>query len=178
MLLGLSLGWAFGARPRIEAAGYLPLELSRAIPPILVFPVLLVAFDYADGAYEATIAFGCAPIVALSVATALRRSGGTRFEVLEVFGATAATTRWARVLDLLPSLLLAARVALSLSLVIAVVTEMVFAPRSGLGLGAYAKDAEMTFDTPGVYASMLLIGGAGLALNVALSAVARRFDAR
>jgi len=153
------------------------LELARAIPPILVFPLFLVSFDYSRGAYVSTIAFGAAPVVAVSVASAMRRSGGVRHELLQVFGATRLRRMMAHAMDLLPSLVLAARLALSLSLVIAVVTEMVFAPRSGFALGAYAKDAEMTFDTPAVYAAMLMIGGVGLALNAALAALGRRLGA-
>jgi len=174
MVLGVSAGWLLGRARTVRRLSSGVLELVRAIPPILVFPLFLVHFDYTRSAYQATIAFGAAPIVALSVASAMRRSGGVRHELLQVFGASAAARHLARVMDLLPSLVLSARIALSLSLVIAVVTEMVFAPRSGFALGAYAKDAEMTFDTPAVYASMLLVGAIGLVLNALLALLGRR----
>jgi len=174
MGLGVAIGLLAGRGPSLERASAPTLELARAIPPIMVFPLFLVYFNYADAAYVGTIAFGCAPVVALTLARARRRLGGTSFELLEVFGASRSARGFAVAMELSPSVLLASRLALSLSLVIAIVTEMVFAPRSGLALGAYAKDAEMSFDTPAFYAAMLLVGGLGFALNAGLAWLERR----
>ncbi len=176
MLLGVSSGLLVGRAEGLRRASAPLVEFARAVPPIMVFPLFLVYFNYADRAYVGTIAFGCAPVVAITLSRARRRLGGVSFELLEVFGASRLARSLAVLMELSPSLLLAARVALSLSLVIAVVTEMVFAPRSGLALGAYAKDAEMAFDTPAFYAAMLWIGGLGFALNALLAALEHRLS--
>lgn len=172
--LGVSGGVVVGAlRRRLLGADAL-VEFARAIPPILVFPLFLVAFDYNDGAYVSTIAFGACPVVVTTVARGVEGVARAPFEALKVFDAGPAVRAAAAVLEVLPSCVLGARLALSLSLVVAVVTEMVFTPRSGIALGSLAKDAQMSFDTPVLYAAIAVIGATGFVADRALRAAERR----
>lgn len=43
------------------------LDFIRSIPPILVFPLFLIIFNYGDLAYIFTIFFGCFPIFILTL---------------------------------------------------------------------------------------------------------------
>lgn len=141
-------------------------EFARAVPPIMVFPVFLVAFNYGERAYIWTIVYGCFPIVLLTVARGVQRISKDKREILRIHNVHPTIQIFAIVMETLPSCFLGARLSLSVSLIVAVVTEMVFSPRSGLALGALAKDAEMSFETPLFYAAITIIGAFGYFANM------------
>jgi len=172
--LGVLGGVGVGARRFLHRGSEPVVDFARAIPPIMVFPLFLVAFNYGDSAYVGTIAFGCVPVVMLTVGRAMSHVSPAKMEVLQVFGAPRRVRAFAAVMEVVPSCFLGARIALSLSLVIAVVTEMVFTPRSGLALGSLAKDAQMSFDTPVVYAALLIVGVFGFAANALMRVLEAR----
>lgn len=174
LAVGVPLGVAVGALRRWLLGADGLVEFLRAVPPILVFPLFLVAFDYGDGAYVSTIAFGCAPVVVVTVARAVEGIARAPFEVLQVSAAGRPVRALAWALALLPAAVLSARLALGLALVVSVVTEMVFTPRSGVALGALAKDAQMSFATPVLYAAIVVVGAFGFAANRALRALEHR----
>lgn len=177
LAFGVVGGVAVGALRRRLLGTDALVEFARAIPPILVFPLLLVAFDYGDGAYVSTIAFGACPVVVTTVARAVERISRDKLDVLRVFDVGPAVRAAAAVMEVIPGCILGARLALSLSIVVSVVTEMVFTPRSGVALGSMAKDAQMSFDTPTLYAAIVVIGAAGFAADRCLRAVERRLGA-
>lgn len=168
-LFGIGIGLGAG----ILAGGVLwvflvtePLvEFARAVPPILAFPLLLVAFNYSEQSYIWTIAFGCSPVMMLTVARGSLGISKTRMELLRVYDVGVGHRLLARVMEILPSVFLGARLSLAIALIVAVVTEMVFTPRSGWALGALARDAEIDFDTPLFYASVLSVGIFGYLSN-------------
>jgi len=171
VLAGLLIGAAFGVRTVLYDAAEPLVELARAIPPIMVFPLLLVAFNYGGPSYVWTIVFGCLPVMILTVARGTRRISRAKMELLAVFETTRGVRALAATLEVLPSAVLGARITLSIALVVSVVTEMVFTPRSGLALGALAKEAEISFNTPLFYAALVLLGTFGYVANIALRAV-------
>lgn len=174
LLVGMGCGVALGARAWAYVLGEPLFELARAVPPILAFPLLLVAFDFGEPAYVGTIVLGCVPIVAITVARGRLGASRERSELLAVFGVPRSVRALTAIMEVMPSCFLAARLALSTSLVIAVVTEMVFTPRSGIALGALAKEAQMSFETDVYFAVVVVVGLFGYAANVALRAVERR----
>lgn len=173
---GIGLGVLLGRSVPLLAASEPVVEFARAVPPVMAFPLFLVTFDFGEPAYVATIVFGCLPVMILTVAHGARGMSRDKHELLAVFAVPRATRLLATVMESLPSCVLGARITLALSLVIGVVTEMVFAPRSGLALGAFAKDAEISFDTPSFWAAIVLIGTVGWAANGALRALERRLQ--
>jgi len=65
------------------------------------------------------------------------------------------------------------RITLSLSLIIIVVSEMFIGTRSGLGMRIY--DYHLMFRSAEMYASILVVGLMGYALNKAIELAERRF---
>lgn len=174
VLAGAALGVVLGLRRRLHRGSEPLLELARAVPPVLIFPLLLVTFSFGDPAYVGTIVYGCLPVMILTVAREVGRAPRASAEILVVFGASRLRRGLAAALEVVPACFLGARITLSMSLVIAIVTEMVFAPRSGLALGALAKHAEISFDTPRFWAAVVLVGGFGFGANAGLRALGRR----
>jgi ABC-type nitrate/sulfonate/bicarbonate transport system permease component len=176
LFLGIALGVVLGTRKTSYSASEPVFEFARAIPPILAFPLLLVAFDYGEPAYVWTIVFGGLPIMVLAVARGSQAVDVERLEFLRLHQPSRLVRTVARAMEIVPAAFLGARLTFSISLVVAVVAEMVFTPRSGFGIGALARDAEISFDTPTFYACVLLVGAYGFACNLLLKAAERRFS--
>lgn len=172
---GIALGVVLGRIAALYSGSEPIVEFVRAIPPILVFPLFLVAFNYEEGAYVWTIVFGCVPVMLLTVAYAAMNIPRQKLEILAVFGAKRAIRFFATAMEIVPGIFLGARLTFSLALVIAVVTDMVFTPRSGWAIGALARDSEMNFDTPTYYTCMLLVGCVGYFGNLFLKKIEQKF---
>jgi NitT/TauT family transport system permease protein len=170
IIIGALLGLASAAYDAVEPV----VEFFRSIPPIMLFPLFLVAFNYGEEAYVSTIAFGCVPLIALTVARGFQQTSIVRLELLKVFRVPRKVRTLAQFMEVLPSCVLAARLAFSISIIVAVVSEMVFTPRNGTALGSLAKNAEIAFHTPVFIAAMLTIGLFGYGGNLTIRKIEER----
>jgi ABC-type nitrate/sulfonate/bicarbonate transport system permease component len=168
VVFGLVIGTVLSASPSFYHVTEPLLEFIRAIPPIMIFPLLLVAFNFSDQAYVWTIVLGCLPVMVLAVARGSLAIVQERVELLSVFHVHWVVRSFARMMEVMPSLVLGARLAFSLSLIITVVMEMIFTPRHGHALGALAKDSEITFNTPTFFSCVVVLGACGYIVNLAL----------
>jgi ABC-type nitrate/sulfonate/bicarbonate transport system permease component len=163
--LGSLAGLLMGMNSIIYRAWEPVVEFARAIPPIMAFPLLLVACDFGPTAYVWTIAIGCLPIMMLSVSRGIQHMDHSRLDLLAMHGASRQLRIAISVIEIMPATLFGARLTFSISLIVAIVTEMVFSPRSGFALGALAKDSQISFDTPTFYACILILGIYGYSAN-------------
>lgn len=173
---GILLGVFIGGIYKLYTSTEVISEFIRAIPPILAFPLLLVAFDYGEKAYVWTIAFGCFPVMLLTVAKGVITIPRSRIDVLKVFNVRPSVSIFTKAMEIMPSVFLGARLTLTIAVTIAVVTEMVFTPRNGLSLGALARDSEIDFNTPMFYTCLLAIGVFGYSANLLLRKLEERFE--
>jgi NitT/TauT family transport system permease protein len=168
IILGSLIGALFGfVKPLLESFRGV-FEFVRAIPPILAFPLMLVSFNYETSAYVYTIVFGCVPIMFLTVTQAILSISKDSIDILRISGVKKKKIVFARMIESFPGIIIGARLSFSFALIIAVVTEMVLTHRSGLGLGSFARDAEMSFDTPSFYAVLIILGFIGFIGNYIL----------
>lgn len=171
LIIGVFLGLLLGFIKPIFKSFEIIFEFFRAIPPILVFPLMLVSFNYGTQAYIWTVVFGGLPIMILTVAKGVEHISKDSIEVLKINGVKSGKISLIKSIEMIPSILLGARLTFSFSLIITVVSEMVMTPPSGLALGALARDAEITFDTPTFYATVLILGLLGFVVNLILEKV-------
>jgi ABC-type nitrate/sulfonate/bicarbonate transport system permease component len=174
LLIGIAIGALVGLTSQTYKALEPVIEFFRSIPPIMAFPLFLVLFNYNEGAYISTIAFGCIPLVVLTVARGFQQVSVVRLELLTVFRSSWKIRILSQFMEVLPSCVLAARLSLSISIIVAIVSEMVFTPRDGKALGSLAKQAEIAFHTPVFIAAVIIIGTFGYTCNV----VIRKFERR
>ena len=173
--LGLAVGLILGSVFAVYLGAEPVVEFFRAIPPVLAFPLFLVAFDFNEAAYTWTVVFGCLPVMILTIARGTQGVSREPFEILRLHKVAWPVRLFAGGVEILPSVFLGSRITLSIALIIAVVTEMVFSPRSGWALGALARDAEIDFDTPTFYACAITIGLFGFFANALLRKLERLF---
>jgi ABC-type nitrate/sulfonate/bicarbonate transport system permease component len=171
--VGIALGLVMGSWQWSRRALEPLVELLRATPPIAVVPVLLVVLGIGQSTLIAVIAFGvCFPVLVNTFqgVRAVSPEARDTASMLHV-------GRVERVLRIhfpaaLPSIMAGLRIALSISLVMVVISE--FTAGADDGLGHYILELQGGFAIPEMYATMLFLGLLGLALNRLFLLVERR----
>lgn len=174
LVLGAPIGLALGRTNEVSRALESWLDFLRAVPPLLVLPVFLLALGYGDSARIAVASWAAALVVSLHVAAGLRAADPARERVLRALGATRwQRVRWVRMYELLPHALVGLRQATTTAIVVCVVTEMIVGAEHGLGARALA--AQISYDAPGLYLAILATGTIGLGISRILVAIERRW---
>jgi ABC-type nitrate/sulfonate/bicarbonate transport system permease component len=158
--LGLLVGASYAARRTLDPF----LECLRAVPAIAIVPVALLILGIGDASRIAVIAFGLVFPILVNTAEGVR---GVPLEVRD----TASMLHVGRVERVtriylpaaLPSIMAGLRIAVSLGLVLVIVSELVGGELNGLGYYLIVQQSE--FDFPELYAGILFLGVLGFALN-------------
>lgn len=166
--VGLLVGSSRWARRTLDPL----IELARAIPPIAIVPALIVVLGFGSSMRIAVIAFGvCFPVL-------VNTFEGVRAVAPEVRDTASMlhVGRVERVLRIylpaaLPSIVAGLRIAISIGLVLVVLSEFV---GEGGGLGHYILDRQGQFNYPDMYAGILFLGLLGYVLNRVFLVAERR----
>jgi NitT/TauT family transport system permease protein len=167
--LGILLGSFGGVYAYVEPA----LDFFRSIPPILVFPLALLVLSTGEESRIAVIVFGCVLIMVLNASKGVMNGNKIRIKVAKIMGAA-----WHQILlrvvifDALPQIFIGIRVALSVGIIVGIVTEMLVGTK--YGLGSRVVYAQTAYATPELYFSVILVGLLGFLMNKVLSIVERR----
>lgn len=167
-VIGLMLGYLRSLDPWIRPV----LEYLRFIPAVAILPAALLLFGPTDTMRIFVIAFGSAFPVLLSAIDGARRVEPLLLDVARVERLSIPERLFRVILPAaLPSIFAGVRIALSIALVMMVISELIAADN---GLGFYILRNQRLFQTANVYAGVLTIGTIGLALTLALLALEKR----
>jgi ABC-type nitrate/sulfonate/bicarbonate transport system permease component len=170
--IGISVGLLVGASHAARRTLDPFLELLRAVPAIAIVPAAFVILGIGDASRIAVIAFGlCFPIL-VNTAEGVR---GIPPEVRDT-ASMLHVGRVERVVRIyvpaaLPSIMAGLRIAVSLGLVLVIVSEFV---GEANGMGFYLIEKQSTLDYPALYAGILFLGLLGYVLNRLFLIVERR----
>lgn len=170
---GVFCGAVLGLAPRLERIVGPTVDALRPIPSIALMPLALLMFGFGLTMEASVVAFACLWPVLLVTIAAVR---GIEPRLLDL----------ARTLELpfeaslrkiilpaaLARIVVGLRVAVGVSLVVAITVEIVVNPR-GLGYGMIIASQSLRPDL--MYAQLLWLGLLGWGLNEALSRAARRW---
>jgi sulfonate transport system permease protein len=158
-LAGIVLGACIGlSRP---ARAYLgpTLEFLRPLPASAVIPLGIAFFGLSEGMVLGVIAFGALWPTLLATVHGFAAVEPCLYEVSRALGMSRLAVIWKIALpSSLPDILGGMRLSLTVSLILAVVGEML-ASRTGLGSGILI--AARTFHAPDLYAGVVLLGALG-----------------
>ena len=172
-LLGAALGFVVGRRRSTWDAVEPTIDFMRAVPPILIFPVFLLALGYGEAARIATIAAGSGSIVLLQIAAGLARIPRARRDTVQMAGlGRLGIFTHLYFFEALAPLFLGLRLALQAGLIIAIVSEMLIGATRGLGARALA--AQISYRPDLLWLVILMAGLLGAALSAALGRIERR----
>ncbi len=162
---GVPLGIVIGSSVRVYRSIEFIIDFFRSTPATALFPLFMIIFGLGDGAKVAIAAFSALLIIVFNVAYGVMNARPTRMLASRVMGASRLRIfRDVTFFESLPQTFVGVRTAVSLALVIIVVAEMFIG--SDNGLGRRIIDSQITFDMPGLYATILLAGALGYALNL------------
>lgn len=173
LLVGLPLGIVVGSSRRIYRSIEILIDFFRSTPATALFPLFMIIFGLGDASKIAVAAFSAFLIVLFNVAYGVMNAKPIRMLAARLMGASRLRVfRDVTFYEALPQTFVGLRTAVSLALVIIIVAEMFIG--SDNGLGKRIIDAQITFDMPGLYGTILLTGALGYAFNLCLFALEGR----
>ncbi|MEU9831233.1 ABC transporter permease [Streptosporangium sp. NPDC048047] len=170
-VMGVALGVALGRSPVLFRFLDPLIQFVRAIPPPMLLPFFMALFAIGTRMQINVIVFGVIWPILINVAEGARQVDRLHLDTATVFGLTRGQ-RLLRVIlpSVLPNVFAGLRISLSLALILMVISELV---GSVDGIGFQLLDAQRSYDLPGVWGIIVVLGVLGYALN-ALFLVAER----
>ena len=161
--IGIAVGLLLGASLRARRLLGPLVELLRATPPIALVPALLVVLGLGNGMRISLIAFGVSLPVLVNTFDGVRAVSPEARDTASLLH----VGRFGRVFRIylpaaLPSIAAGLRIAISVGIVLLVVSEFV---GEGGGLGNYLLVASARTEYPELYAGILFLGLLGYVLN-------------
>ncbi|MEU6714109.1 ABC transporter permease [Nonomuraea sp. NPDC046802] len=159
VVAGVMLGRSRVAADYVDAL----IEFGRSVPPPLLLPLFLVLFQAGLAMQLAAIVCGVVWPVLLNSIDGARNVDRTYTETATVFGLSRAQRLRRIVIPAAsPKIFAGLRLSLSLALILMVISE-VFGSTDGIGY--QLLQAQRSFDTPGVWATIALLGMLGYIVN-------------
>ncbi len=162
--LGIIAGLIIGKYAEIYKTFEIVIDFFRSLPATAMFPLFLLIFGIGSASKIAMAVFISFWVVLINSAYGVIHSSKIRTKVAKSLGAT----DWQifkdiTVMEALPQIVVGLRTAISLSLIVVVVSEMFIGSSAGLGQKIY--DSYLTYETVNLYAWLLIIGMVGYILN-------------
>lgn len=161
--IGIAVGMVMGASPRIRRTVEPLVEILRATPPIAVVPAAIVILGLGDSMRITVIAFGVLFPVLVNSVDGVRAVSPEARDTASLLG-LGFIERILRIYfpAALPSIFAGLRVALSIGLVMVVISEFV---GGSDGIGYYILFEQTTYNVNEVYGGILFLGLLGYVLN-------------
>lgn len=172
-LIGVALGLALGRSERVRAYLDPILQFCRSIPPPTLVPVFIVFLNIGTQMQIVSIVFSALWPVLLNTANGARSVDQLQLATAEVFQLSPLARLWRIIIPAsMPQIFAGLRIALSLSLILMVFSELL--PGTENGIGFELTDAYSRSDLPTMWAAIVLLGILGYLFNVLLLMVERR----
>ncbi|WP_141583959.1 ABC transporter permease [Actinomadura sp. WMMA1423] len=177
IVVGVVLGIALGRSQRVLAYLQPLLQFARVIPPPTLVPVFIVLFSLGTQMQVASIIFSAIWPILLNTADGARSVDPVQMDTAQVFRLSALDRiRFVIVPSALPKIFAGLRLALSLSLILMVFSELL--PGTSDGLGFMLTNAQSQSDLMTLWSVIVLLGILGYLFNSILLVVERRVLAR
>jgi ABC-type nitrate/sulfonate/bicarbonate transport system permease component len=175
LMIGVPLGLIFGRFANLYRFAAFPIDFLRSVPSSALFFLFILAFGIGDISKVAVVVYGCSLVILIGALYGAQpnREREDRLSVLRVFGASRLQLFYLVILrDALPQIAAATRVAVSLALVLVIVTEMFLGATEGLGRRLY--DYYLAYRIPEMYVLLILLGCLGYLSNLIAVGFERR----
>ena len=170
VVVGTPLGMFMGLSRTLDSILLFYVDFLRSLPAAALIPMFLVLFQ-GQTARVLVIGTACGVIMAIGGRTGVLNLNKTREEVTTLLGWNSYEL-FTKFLfwETISEVLLSARIALSTSLILATVIEMLLGSRYGLGDMLINS---MPTDKPRMYVAILILGILGYSLNLAFKGMER-----
>lgn len=173
VIIGVPLGLILGMSEKIYRSFEFIIDFFRSMPATAIFPLFLLIFGITDKSKIAVAAFTSILIIIFNTAHGVMHTKKSRTLAAKIMGASKLQIfRWITFWESLPQTFIGLRNAISLSLVIIVVTEMFIG--TNIGLGRRIVDFQIVYNIKGMYAAIILTGIIGYLLNLIFIFIEKR----
>jgi len=171
--VGVPLGLLIGRIKWLADACQPTIDFFRSVPASALFPLFLFMFGTGDLAKIMVVIYAASLIVLVNTAYGAMQVRNSRLLAAKVMGASKIQAFWSIVLpESMPGIFAGLRIALSMSFVLIIVTEMFIG--TNVGLGYYIINAQMVYRIPEMYAGIVLAGMVGYFANILLLSVEKK----
>jgi len=169
--IGVAIALTFAISRFIESIVYPQIVFLQIIPKIAIAPLFMIWFGYGLTSKVLIVFLLSFFPVVVSAVQAFRSIDPDIIDLARITGASPMRMFWkVQMPHALPTLFTGFKVAAALAATAAVVAEFVSSDR---GLGYLLVDYTNRFDTPGVFASILVLSIMGLLLYASVEAIER-----
>ena len=171
--VGIVIGLVMGYYKKIYNSLEFIVDFFRSIPATALFPLFLLFFGIGDEAKIAVVIFASSLIVIVNTMYGVRHRSQIRSNFAKTINLEKINLFKKVILpDAMPHIFAGLRIAISISLILAVVTEMFIG--TSLGLGRRIIDAQLVYRIPEMYSAIILTGILGYLINWLVLFVERR----
>lgn len=164
-VVGVPLGVLLGSSEKLYRSVEFLIDFFRSTPASALIPMFILFFGVSDLSKVIIAAFSALLLIVFNSAYGVLNARQSRILAAKVMGAN----RWqvfkdVLVMESLPQTFIGLRSGISIALVIVIVAEMFIGTEQGLGKRII--DAQQVLNVQDMYASILITGLLGYALNV------------
>jgi ABC-type nitrate/sulfonate/bicarbonate transport system permease component len=171
-ILGIVIGSIIGIWPLARQSVAPVLEIFRPMPPAAVIPVAIAIFGLTREMSLAVIVFGAVWPALLATVHGFSSIEPRLQEVGRALNMSPLQFIWKIALpNATPDIIAGMRLSMVISLVLAVITDMI---TGQIGLGSLVVLASRTFDMAGLFAGFALLSLIGFTSNAGLQTIERR----
>jgi NitT/TauT family transport system permease protein len=164
-VLGIPLGVIFGSNERLYRSVEFLIDFFRSTPASALIPLFILFFGISDFNKVAIAGFGVFSVVVFNSAYGVMNARKSRILAAKVMGASRLQIfRDVMFFESLPQTMVGLRTGISTALVVVVVAEMFIG--SDQGLGHRIIEGEQVLQITDMYASIIVAGLIGYALNM------------
>ncbi|HET6626187.1 MAG TPA: ABC transporter permease [Nocardioidaceae bacterium] len=172
VLLGVALGVAVGSSRTLRNILEPVLEFFRAIPPPVLIPIVILFAGIGHTMKVIVIVSGCIWPVLLNTVEGVRAVDDVLRDTSRCYGIGGTSRlRYLTLRSASPQILAGMRQALSLAIILMVISEM-FAASNGLGFTVV--QFQRSFAIPEMYTGIIVLGLVGIALSLLFGLLERR----
>lgn len=163
-IAGICIGLVLGYSKLVHSSMGTAVDFARSIPATALFPLFLLFFGIGDEAKIAVGVWAASLIIMVNTAYGVRHANKVRQMVAKAYKLPQLETFKKLILpEAAPHIAAGLRIALSLTLIVVIVTEMFIG--TNVGLGHRIIDAQLVYRVPEMYAAIIMAGILGYLLN-------------
>lgn len=171
-LVGVTLGTTLALLPRVHEFFSPLLEFLRAIPGLALIPIFVIALGVGYNTKIGLVIVGAVWPILLNTIDGIRGQDLTVRDTAFSYRLRFRDRLFRVILpSASPQIMAGMKVALSVSVIVVIATEMVV---SVSGIGNFLLKAQASFDLTGMWSGLLLMGIIGFLLNLAFELIERR----
>ena len=170
-IIGVPLGIALGHSKTIYRMFEPFVDFVRSIPASALFPLFLLFFTIGDLSKIAVVIYGSGLLITINTMYGVFNSNKTRALLARTFGADDITVlKKVEFYESLPYVFAGFRIAISISLILVIITEM-FLGFTSAGLGMQIYDNYQVRQVADMYSYIIITGILGYVLNLGMKRI-------